>query len=38
MFRNLKENGGKKESIQSYLGMLGHGDTYKLRKIVESII
>jgi retron-type reverse transcriptase len=30
MFRNL-ENNSKKETVQSYLGLLGHGNTYKLR-------
>lgn len=31
MFRNLKGNEYKEESIQSYLGMLSHGNSYKLR-------
>jgi len=30
MFRNLKGNGYKKESVNSYLGMLSHGNGYKL--------
>ena len=34
MFRNLKEN-TKEESRQSYLGMLSHGDGYKLEKKIK---
>ncbi|MFA6392932.1 MAG: reverse transcriptase/maturase family protein [Candidatus Paceibacterota bacterium] len=30
MFRNLKGNDNKKESVNSYLGMLSHGSGYKL--------
>ena len=30
MFRKLKENNYKKESLNSYLGMLSHGNGYKL--------
>ncbi|MCX6714074.1 MAG: hypothetical protein NTV48_03165, partial [Candidatus Vogelbacteria bacterium] len=36
MFRNLKEKNGKIETTQSYLGMLSHGDGYKLQKIIKS--
>jgi RNA-directed DNA polymerase len=32
MFRNLKKNEHKKESLNSYLGMLKHGNAYKLKK------
>lgn len=36
MFRNLNKN-PKKESLDSYVGLLSHGDTYKLvRKIKKS--
>ena len=37
MFRNLKENGYKKESTNSYLGMLSHGNGYTLEKRVKSL-
>ncbi|HUC88496.1 MAG TPA: reverse transcriptase/maturase family protein [Candidatus Paceibacterota bacterium] len=36
MFRNLKKNNYKEESIQSYLGMLRHGDAKKLEKEINS--
>jgi hypothetical protein len=29
MFKKLEENNHKDESVQSYLGLLSHGDTYK---------
>lgn len=35
MLKNIKNN-RKIESVQSYLGLLKHGDTYKLRKIIKS--
>ena len=35
MFKALAGN-PKEETIQSYLGMLGHGNTYKLMKIIED--
>ena len=31
MFRNIKAKDGKREMVQSYLGMLSHGNAYKLR-------
>ena len=37
MFKNLKSN-PKSETIQSYLGMLGHGNAYKIQKNVKSTI
>ena len=37
MLKNLQEN-PKKESRQSYLGMLKHGNSYKLSKKVDSYI
>lgn len=37
MYRNIKEKEGKKETVQSYLGLLKHGNTYKLSMGVESI-
>jgi RNA-directed DNA polymerase len=38
MFRNLKENNYKEESVNSYLGMLVHGDAKKLEKAIENLI
>ncbi len=36
MMKRIKETKGKKDTKQSYLGLLGHGDTYKLaEKIVN---
>ena len=31
MFRNLKNNNYKKESVDSYIGLLKHGNTYRLQ-------
>ncbi len=39
MFRSLLEKDFKKESVQSYLGLLSHGNEYKTRnKIMSSLI
>ncbi len=35
MFRNIRKN-PENESLQSYLGMLGHGNTYSLSKKIYS--
>ena len=35
MFRNLKKNDFKKESINSYLGMLSHGNGYELSNTLQ---
>ena len=35
MFRNLKQNDFKKESVNSYLGMLSHGNGYKLKERID---
>ncbi|HAO64919.1 TPA: hypothetical protein DCQ44_02980 [Candidatus Taylorbacteria bacterium] len=35
MFRNLKNN-SKKESLTSYLGLLSHGDAYKLSQSIQD--
>jgi retron-type reverse transcriptase len=35
MFRNLKEKNYKKESMNSYLGMLSHGNGYELGGIIK---
>jgi RNA-directed DNA polymerase len=37
MFRRLKTNGGKTETIQSYLGMLKHGNSRKLQSAIIRI-
>jgi hypothetical protein len=36
MFKNVKNN-PKLETVQSYLGMLRHGNAYKLAKIVSYL-
>ena len=36
MFRNIKLKEGKTETVQSYLGMLKHGNTFKLRNEVKN--
>jgi hypothetical protein len=38
MFRNIKDKAGKRETVQSYLGFLKHGDAYKLRQRIYDII
>lgn len=38
MFRNLKGNNYKEESLNSYLGMLEHGNGYKIRKNLDIAI
>jgi RNA-directed DNA polymerase len=38
MLKNLKEKEGKEETVQSYLGLLKHGNTFKLKKKVENAI
>lgn len=37
MFRRIEEMSGKETSVQSYLGLLSHGNTYKLSKKVSSM-
>jgi retron-type reverse transcriptase len=37
MFRNINEN-SKPNTIQSYLGMLSHGNGYKLENLIEKIL
>ena len=36
MFRNIKNN-QKPNTIASYLGMLGHGDGYKIKKLLKML-
>jgi RNA-directed DNA polymerase len=38
MFRNIVDKQGKEETIQSYLGMLKHGNTEKLREEVFQMV
>lgn len=38
MFRGIKEKGGKQETVQSYFGLMRHGNTVKLRKEVEALL
>jgi RNA-directed DNA polymerase len=38
MFRRIKEMNGKPEVVASYLGLLSHGNTRRLRAQVESLI
>lgn len=37
MFRGIRIRKGKTETIQSYLGLLGHGNTKKLQREVKSL-
>lgn len=37
MFRRIEEREGKFETVQSYLGMISHGNAKKLRKKVKSM-
>lgn len=39
MFRNIKMKEGKKETVRSYLGLISHGNSWKLRqKILKNSI
>lgn len=35
-FRNIGEKEGKRETVESYLGLLRHGNGYKLSKRIED--
>ena len=38
MFRNIKMKNGKEETVKSYLGLIGHGNSWKLRqKIFDKV-
>ena len=37
MFRRIIEKDGKRETVQSYLGMLSHGNGYKLQKQIVDL-
>jgi retron-type reverse transcriptase len=36
MFRNIVCSSGNKETVQSYLGLISHGNTFKLKQEIES--
>ena len=36
MFRKLKENNYKEDSLNSYLGMVSHGNAFKIKKELLS--
>jgi len=36
MFKNIRDKNGKEETIQSYLGLLSHGNAYKLVRKIYS--
>lgn len=38
MLKSIREEGVKDETIQSYLGLLGHGNTLKLKDRVQDIL
>ena len=38
MLRRIEEMAGREASVQSYLGLLNHGDTWKLRQKVFSVV
>jgi retron-type reverse transcriptase len=38
MMRNIRKNGRKSESVQSYLGLIQHGNSYKLTKEISRLI
>ena len=38
MFKSIKEKDAKDETVQSYLGLLGHGNTLKLKDRVRDIL
>jgi len=37
MFRTIEQKDGKEETVQSYLGLLSHGDTSKLQQEVAAL-
>jgi hypothetical protein len=37
MFRNIKAKDGKEETIQSYLGLLSHGNTQRIKEKINSL-
>jgi len=37
MFKKIEEKEGKKETVQSYVGLLSHGNGYKIKKEVDNL-
>lgn len=37
MFRRIKQTGGRPETVQSYLGLLSHGNGWKLKKKIKAM-
>ncbi len=37
MFRTIEEKGGKAETVQSYLGLISHGNSHKLKAQIEKL-
>ena len=37
MFQRIKQTGGKKETVESYLGLLSHGNTQKLQVEIKNL-
>ena len=37
-FRNIREKEGKRETVESYLGLMKHGNGYKIRKRIEATL
>lgn len=38
MFREIRNKGGKEETVQSYLGLLEHGNAQKLQTKVDDMV
>ena len=38
MFRNIVKSEGKTETIQSYLGLISHGNTIKLKQKILDLL
>ncbi len=38
MLRNIITNGGKPESVQSYVGLISHGNSFKISKTITSLL
>lgn len=36
MYRRIRETGYKEETVQSYLGLLSHGNTYEMRENIKN--
>ncbi len=38
MFKNIYDKGGKEETVQSYLGLLSHGNTEKIWQSIQMCL